>query len=122
MKNVDFKSTIPNAVLNIGTVEKINQIVRRFANHLIIMMFTSDQCSACKAFLPIFKQAQKTFYNHQVIFIKVNVSDLPEVAEQFMVMGTPTTLFIRNQKGKKRIVGMVTLPKFRDVIQSYLPK
>lgn len=116
MEAKSFSSQIPNFVLNIGNVDKINQILNGYQENLIVIMFTSPQCGACKGFLPVFEKAQQEFYSQKVIFIKINVQDLPEVAKQFNIMGTPTTIFIRNKKGKKRQVGMVTLAKFRMMI------
>ena len=111
---------IPNFVINLGTVEKINQIVHNFSDFLFVVMFTSPWCGACKSYLPIFEKAQKKFNKEGIIFAKVDVNDLPEVAQQFKVMGTPTTIFIKNQKVKGKQVGMVTMGKINDLINQYI--
>lgn len=118
--SIQTRKAVPNAVLNIGSVEKINQIVKNFSEVLIVVMFTGQHCSACKAFDPIFQQTQEEFRNRPVLFLKIDVHDLTEVAQQFNVLGTPTTIFIKNQKGIKRVVGMINQSKLREIIQNHL--
>lgn len=109
------KNPIPNAMLTIGTLGKLNAIIDQFTSHLTVNIFTSDYCSACKAFVPVFIRIQHEFYGQETIFLKINVSDLPTVAQQFNVLDTPTTFFIKNHKGKLRQVGLVTIDKLRQL-------
>ncbi len=113
-------TVLPNSVIQVGSVEKLNEIVHNFHGHLILINFSSDTCSACKSFDPIYSMMQKDFFSEGVIFLKNNVSDLPEIAQQFHIRGTPTTLFIYNQKVKKSQVGILPPGPFRQLLQDLI--
>ncbi|MHA1674182.1 MAG: thioredoxin family protein [Promethearchaeota archaeon] len=111
---------LPNGVIQLGSVEKLNEIVHNFHGHLILINFSSTSCSACKSFDPIYSMMQKEFFSEGVIFLKNNVSVLPEIARQFQIRRTPTTLFIYNQKVKKSRVGILLPGPFRLLLQDLI--
>lgn len=108
---------LPIGVEEITTVEKFNSLVNDFKKNLIIVLFTSPTCPACLQFKPIYERAQKEFGGKGVIFTTVDVSILPEVAQQFGIMGTPTTLFIKNKKVLESKVGFMPPTPFRQLVQ-----
>jgi thiol-disulfide isomerase/thioredoxin len=111
---------IPDGVITIGNVDTFNKLVHNFRDHLIVTTFSNAHCGACKAFNPIFERVQREMHDAKVLFTKVDSDQLPEVVEQFQVMGTPTTLFIYRQKLKKRRVGLIPKPELTGMIQSIL--
>ena len=113
-------TVLPNSVIQVGSVEKLNEIVHNFHGHLILINFSSTSCSACKSFDPIYATMQTEFFAEGVIFLKCNVSFLPEIAQQFQIQGTPTTIFIFDQKVKKSQVGLLPLGHFRQLLRDLM--
>jgi thiol-disulfide isomerase/thioredoxin len=109
-------------VINLGNVETFNKLVHEFRDNLIITTFSSPTCSACKQFDPIFANSQKKYAEKGVIFTKVDVTQLPEVAEQFQIMGTPTTIIIHQQKVKNKQVGLIPPNNLTQFLNAELSK
>ena len=63
-------------------------------NTSVFVDFYADWCGPCKMVSPIVeKLAEK---NTDVTFVKVNVDDIPEVAQRYGIMSIPTLLAIKN--------------------------
>ena len=122
MTNSDNITQFTRGVINLGNVDTFNKLVHEFRENLIITTFSSPGCSACKQFDPIFANAQKKFAEKGIIFTKVDVSQLPEVAEQFQIMGTPTTIVIHRQKVKNKQVGLIPPGNLSQMLSTELSK
>ena len=72
--------------------EDFDQILKD--NEAVFVDFYADWCGPCKMVSPIVEELaeEKT----DVKFIKVNVDDVPEVAERFGIMSIPTLIYFRN--------------------------
>ena len=92
----------PEGVVEIQSVDEFNDLVTQWKSNLLVITVSSPTCPACKAFAPIFERAQKEFSPKGIIFARFDATRLPEIAQQFGIMGTPTTLFIQ----KKKVLGM----------------
>lgn len=106
----------PETVIDIKSVDEFNQIIRTYKKSLFVTMIYTTNCPACKAFSPIFEQVQKTYGAKGVIFLKVNADRFPEIAMQFRVQASPTTIFIQNQKIVESQVGLIPPAPFRQLI------
>ena len=87
---------------------------------MIIIDFWAVWCGPCQVFAPVFKELQHQYQNKGAIFVKVNVDELPRIAEHFGIDGIPTSLFIRHKKVIHEQIGALPLPTFNQVIQQYL--
>lgn len=72
--------------------EEFDQILKD--NEAVFVDFYADWCGPCKMVSPIVEElaGERT----DVKFIKVNVDDLPEVAERFGIMSIPTLIYFKN--------------------------
>ncbi len=72
--------------------EEFDQILKD--NEAVFVDFYADWCGPCKMVGPIVEElaGERT----DVKFIKVNVDDLPEVAERFGIMSIPTLIYFKN--------------------------
>lgn len=63
-------------------------------NEAVFVDFYADWCGPCKMVSPIVEElaGERT----DVKFIKVNVDDLPEVAQRFGIMSIPTLIYFKN--------------------------
>lgn len=72
--------------------EDFDQILKD--NEAVFVDFYADWCGPCKMVSPIVEElaGERT----DVKFIKVNVDDVPEVAERFGIMSIPTLIYFKN--------------------------
>ncbi len=113
---------IPQTVINIGSADLFNQLVNQFRDNLFVIDMYADWCGPCKMFKPIFEQIQQQYQSRGVIFLKVNIDQQRDIAEQFRVMSVPTTLFIYNKKIIKSQPGALPKNAFSNLIDQMLQK
>jgi thioredoxin-like negative regulator of GroEL len=64
----------------------------------VVYFFKMDNCSPCQRIKPIIYQLKELYKNFIQTFI-IDINERPEIAAQFGVMATPTTIFmIGNQR------------------------
>lgn len=122
MMGAGSKPAIPNAVIDITSIDHFNQLVNDYPQNLIIVDNWAEWCGPCKSFGPIYESLQKEYLSKGVIFTKLNVDHHQAIAQQFQVSGIPTTLFIHNKKLVNRQVGMTPRPQFKQIVDAVLAK
>ena len=122
MKEMMTTKQLPDNVVNISSVDHFNEIVNDYKESITIVDFWAPWCGPCRAFAPAFESLQQEYKTNGVIFAKLNVDELGEIAQQFQVSGIPTTLFIKNKKLVHRQVGMAPKDQFAKIIDSVLEK
>ena len=73
----------------------------------VIAYFYSPACGACNIQEKILNKVQKNFSN----IIRINVTRETSVAKNFGIMGTPTTVLIKNSKIQEYFVGVTSESK-----------
>ncbi|KAJ3028393.1 UNVERIFIED_CONTAM: Cytoplasmic thioredoxin isoenzyme 2 [Siphonaria sp. JEL0065] len=73
-----------------------------------------QRCGPCKAISPVFAQYADEFKN--IVFLKVDVDEVPEAAESAGIRAMPTFHFYQNGKKIEEIVG-ANPAKLKDAIQ-----
>ena len=71
----------------------------------VVVDFFADWCGPCKILGPMFEELSGEI--DYVKFAKLNVEEANELAGRFMVSNIPTTIFIKDGKEVKRMVGLV---------------
>ncbi len=66
----------------------------------------ADWCGPCKALSPIIEDLSKEM--KKVKFVKINVDNNPEIAQEFEVFSIPTLILFSNGKQKNRLVGLMS--------------
>ncbi len=93
--------------------EDFDQILKD--NEAVFVDFYADWCGPCKMVGPIVEELaeEKT----DVKFIKVNVDDVPEVAERFGIMSIPTLIYFRNGEVAGQTLGFQPKEAIASIIK-----
>src|SRR5208282_1426397 len=70
----------------------------------VLVDFWAEWCLPCRMLAPTFERLAEK-YGDEVIFAKVNVDELPEVAGQYGIRSIPTLLLLREGKVVEELVG-----------------
>ncbi|XP_062099081.1 thioredoxin H-type-like [Humulus lupulus] len=70
---------------------------------LVVVDFTASWCGPCRVIAPILTDLAKK--NSSVIFLKVDVDELQDVAKEWEIEAMPTLLFLKEGKVIDKIVG-----------------
>ena len=86
-------------------------------DRLVVVDFSATWCMPCKMIAPVFEEMSDEF--NQALFIKVDVDDVPEIAQRYQVLAMPTFLFLRGGKIVGRFSG-ASAEKLREMLTSLL--
>ncbi len=84
-----------------------------------VVDFYADWCGPCRMVAPIIQELAQEFEG-KVRFVKVNVDDNPELADQYGVSGIPTVIFFRDGKETYRLSGAGRKDYYRQQINHVL--
>lgn len=91
-----------------------NEFEGSINNGVVLVDFFADWCGPCKMLTPIVDEISRTWEDGKVL--KVNIDDIPELAEKFDVQTIPTLLYLKDGKEMDRTVGF----KSKDIILAKL--
>jgi len=95
-----------NNIQTITSLSQIQTIISTSDEHLVVLDFTSNNCPPCEMIAPIYKDlSELEEFQQGVIFCKVNVTNYPNIAEEYNVDGWPTFLLFKNGMVVDSIVG-----------------
>lgn len=80
---------------------------------LTVIDFSASWCGPCKAIGPHFDALSKEYPN--VNFVKVDVDEVPEIAEMFSVTSLPTFIFLSDNQVRQQIQG-ANLPLLKSTL------
>jgi thioredoxin 1 len=92
----------------LATSEEVQKIIDDEAEggKLVVLYFTANDCPPCKMIAPTYMElSESEEFEDNVVFLKVNVNDSPEMAAEYNVDGWPTFIFIKNGKVLSEMVG-----------------
>ncbi|MGO2300265.1 thioredoxin [Paucilactobacillus nenjiangensis] len=98
----------------IATKENFSEVT---AGPITIVDFWAPWCGPCKMVDPILEQLEPKFAD-KINFVKMNVDDNQELAEQFKVMSIPSLVVFKNGVAKEKITGV--FPK--EKLERYFEK
>ncbi|XP_062106703.1 thioredoxin H2-like [Humulus lupulus] len=73
------------------------------SNKLIVIDFSATWCGPCKMMEPIFNALSTKFATAD--FVKIDVDELSEVAQEFGVQAMPTFVLVKKGKEVDRVIG-----------------
>ncbi|KAL6609778.1 hypothetical protein ACP70R_034194 [Stipagrostis hirtigluma subsp. patula] len=69
----------------------------------LVIKFSATWCGPCRSAAPVF--AELSLKHSDLIFLSVDVDELPELVTQFDIRATPTFIFMKDNKEIDKLVG-----------------
>jgi thioredoxin 1 len=92
----------------VATLEEVEKIIadEEESGKLVVLYFTANNCPPCKMIAPIYEElSESEEFREKVLFVKINVDDSPETAQNFNVDGWPAFFFLKKGKVLSEMVG-----------------
>ncbi|KZR57917.1 thioredoxin [Pseudobacillus badius] len=102
-------------MLEITTVEQFNEEVLK---GLVLVDFFASWCGPCKMITPSLEELSKKIT--EVKFVKVNVDELKEVADDNDVMSVPTLLLFKDGDVIDKRVGFLPTSVIEEFLKLHL--
>lgn len=83
---------------------------------LVVIDFYAIWCGPCKMIEPHIEEMEKTWEN--VVFLKVNVDEVDDVAQEYNITAMPTFIFIKECNKIDDLMG-ANPDKLRDLIKKH---
>jgi thioredoxin 1 len=84
----------------------------------VLVDFWADWCWPCRALAPTFEKLAQN-YGNEVVFAKLDVDELPELAGQFGIQSIPTLLLFQGGEVIEQIVGLQSYEKLAGLLDRY---
>ena len=91
------------SVIHIDSEEQFMTAIKDAGDKLIMIDFFAAWCGPCKMISPVIEEMAKTYT--EVVFLKVNVDELGDIAAAFRVQAMPTFIFVKDKKKVGELVG-----------------
>ncbi len=84
----------------------------------VFLDFWADWCGPCRMLAPTFEKLAEKFSEH-VTFAKINVDELPEIANKFAVRSIPTLVLMQSGNVVEKLVGLRSEQELTQVLSRY---
>jgi len=85
----------------------------------VLADFYATWCMPCNMMAPIFEKLSEE-YKKKLKFVKINVDENSELANNFQISGIPALLFLKKGKEFQRITGFMQEQELRNRINEVL--
>ncbi len=105
---------------NLVEVKSINDFEKLInSNKPLLIDFWAPWCPPCLFMKPIFETLAKRYVN-KIIFVKVNVDEVPDLAQRFGIFAVPTFIMLYRGEEVCRVEGAMPLRVFENWINNCL--
>jgi len=112
------KKSNSKGIIKIQGEEEFNKLLKDFPEKIVIIDFWAVWCGPCKIFAPIFEKLHQE-YQHDFLFVKINVDDNPNIALKFGISSIPSTVFIKGGTLLRTIVGAVNYTTLKLILEQF---
>lgn len=85
-------------------------------NSAVFVDFFATWCGPCKMVSPIVEKLAAV--NTDVVFVKVDVDETPDIAAQYGIMSIPTLMAFKHGEGAGTIVGFRPEPEIQKLVDA----
>jgi thioredoxin reductase (NADPH) len=85
-----------------------------------MLKYVSPTCGPCHTLKPILNKVVDEF-DGKIHFVKIDITEDPDIAENAQVMGTPTVQLFKDKELLEHIQGVKQKSEYRKLIEKYLP-
>ena len=89
-------------------------------NGLMLVDFWATWCGPCRMLGPVIEELAEEYEGKAVTIGKVDVDEIPELAQQYGITGVRTVVFLENGKEFDRKGGAMPIQSYIDVLDSKL--
>jgi len=82
----------------------------------VVVDFTASWCGPCKIITPFYSELSEKY--PQLVFLKVDVEEMPELSATWDVQAMPTFFFVKDGKQIDKLVG-ANKPELEKKVISY---
>lgn len=100
------------AVRHIDMEQYNNEIIN--SDKLVMIDFFADWCGPCKMLAPVVEQIAEE--QTEIEVVKVNVDEVPELAQMYRVASIPTLVFLKGGQLVKEHVGFASKAEINSMI------
>lgn len=86
---------------------------------LVFLDFWADWCGPCRMLGPTFERLAEK-YTETVTFAKVNVDELPDIANKFAVRSIPTLVLLQSGNVLETLVGLRSEQELTQVLSRFV--
>jgi len=101
-------------VKHINSAAEYSSALKEADSKLVVVDFYADWCGPCKRISPFLEELSEKLKN--VVFLKVNVDEVEEVAQSEGITAMPTFFLYKNQKKIGDLVG-ASQDKLKELIE-----
>jgi len=84
----------------------------------VFLDFWADWCGPCKMLGPTFERLADQYGEH-VTFAKINVDELPDIANKFSIRSIPTLILLQGGNVVEKLVGLRSEHELAQVLSRY---
>jgi thioredoxin 1 len=100
-------------VKSIGSAQEFDTLLN--SGKPVVADFFADWCGPCKRLSPIMHELAKQ-YGDKVIFVKVDVDQVQDLAARFQISSIPDVRFFKNGKQQEQMVGLADKASYEQAI------
>lgn len=99
-----FKMSLNNQIIHLKSLADFQALLKNESRGIIID-FYADFCGPCKMIAPFFEKLAASELHEYVCFCKVDIEEVPDIAEHLGVSAMPTFMGFKNEKKVAEVVG-----------------
>jgi thioredoxin len=99
------KEAASEFIKHIESADQLDTIMTKAGNNLIAFDLYADWCMPCRILSPTLEKIAKSNPS-KVVFYKINIDKLPQIARDFGVSGIPLVVFMKNKTVVQEFVGV----------------
>ncbi|XP_076580923.1 thioredoxin b [Chaetodon auriga] len=85
-------------IQEVDSLDSFKSFLKDAGDKLVVVDFWATWCGPCKQIGPLFEEESKKPENKNVVFLKVDVDDAPDVSEYCKISCMPTFQFYKNEE------------------------